>query len=70
MRGVAPDQLRHIGACAPPAIEAAPRVPDRLKNLLRSPFGRLAIVSTHKLALPYCAVTNHAGAVNVDRGKM
>jgi hypothetical protein len=63
VRGVAPDQLRHIGACTPRAIEAAPRVPDRLKILLRSPFGRLAIVSTHKLALPYCAIINHGGAM-------
>jgi hypothetical protein len=63
VRGVAPDQLRHIGARTPHAIEAAPQVHDRLKNLSRSPFGRLAIVSTHKLALPYCAITNHVGAL-------
>jgi hypothetical protein len=63
VRGVAPDQLRHIGACALLAIEAAPQVPDRPKNLSRSPFGRLAIVSTHKLALRYCTITNHVGAL-------
>jgi hypothetical protein len=63
VRGIALDQLRHIGARTPRAIEAAPRVPDRLKNLSRSAFGRLAIVSTHKLALPYCAITNDVGVL-------
>ena len=42
-------------------VGGAPRVTQKI--FARSPFGRVAIVSTRKLAFPYCAIINHAGAL-------